>query len=344
MERQELLMLIKNALSPEVGAKFSAQDANSAALNALFEAIGCTADASIKELKRNPAAFTIIEEAIDEKLPADLQNVLGQFAEIKTYARDAEVVFKMSNVGKRRAKLSITRGARGGIYRAVRLDAKQMQLDVQPETVGVYVTLEDILLGTYTLGDLYANILEGFEQKVYLETVKALQSAKTLAPTANVAAYTDAASLMAALDEKIQIAKQYGEPIIVGFRKALAQINNVDTISANPSRAYQDLDDIRNKGFVQLYKGTPIQELPNYLVDDKNDKWLIPNEDYIFVLPATTKPVKVAFKGDMTLIDNRQPTGSEKYEAHKLMGVGLMLANDVCVLYSEEEGSGSTEA
>ena len=69
------------------------------------------------------------------------------------------------------------------------------------------------------------------------------------------------------------------------------------------------------------------------LVDENNDKWLIPNEDYIFILPATTKPVKVALKGEVTLIDNRQPTGSEKYEAHKLMGVGLMLANDVCVLY-----------
>lgn len=329
--REELLMLIKNALSPEVGSKFSAQDANTAALNALFEAAGCKADASIKELTRNPAIFAIIEEAIDEKLPTDLQNVLGQFAEIKSYSRDAEVVFKMANVGKRRAKLSITKGARGGIYRAVRLDAKQMQLDVNVETVGVYVTLEDIILGTYTLGDLYANILDGFEQKIYLETIKALQSAKTLAPAANVGAYSDANSLMSALDDKIAIAKAYGEPVIVGFKKALAQIGNVATLTTKQPNA--DLDDIRANGFVQLYKGVPIVELPNFLVDENNDKWLIPNEDYIFILPATTKPVKVALKGEVTLIDNRQPTGSEKYEAHKLMGVGLMLANDVCVLY-----------
>ena len=337
MDKKELLMLIKNACSPEAGAKFSAQDANSAALNALFEQLGISADASIRELKRNPAAFSIIEEAIDEKLPIDLQNVLGQFAEVKTYARDAEIVFKTANVGKRRAKLSITKGARGGIYRAARLDATNFQLEVQTYTVGVFVTLEDILLGTYTLGELYANILEGFEQLVYAETIKALQSAKTLAPQANVAAYSDPTSLMAALDDKIEIAKQYGDPIIVGFRKAIAQINNIDSVQANPSRAYEDLADIRNKGFVQLYKGTPIQEIPNFLVDDKNDEWLIPNTDYIFVLPATTKPVKVAFKGDLTLRDNTQPTGSEKYEAHKLMGVGLVLPNDICVLY----GSGS---
>lgn len=337
MERNELLRLIKNGLNPQVSAEFSAEDANSAALNALFEAIGINADASIRELKRNPGAFAIIEEAIDEMLPQDLQNILGQFAEIKSFARDAEVIFKMSNVGKRRAKLSITKGARGGIYRAARLDAKQLQLPTDVYTAAVFVTLEDILLGTYTLAELYANILEGFEQIIYKDTIEALQNAETVAPSANIITVAGTVTLPTALDDAIAIVKAYGNPIIVGFRSAISKINNIDTIGGgtiNPGRAYADLDDIRNKGFVQLYKGVPVQEITNFFVDEQNASKLIGNENYIFVLPADTKPVKVALKGEMTLIDNRQATGSEKWEAHKIMGVGLLLANDVCVIKS----------
>ena len=44
------------------------------------------------------------------------------------------------------------------------------------------------------------------------------------------------------------------------------------------------------------------------------------------------KPVKVALKGDLTLVRNPQATGSEKWEAHKIVGVGLAMANNYAVL------------
>ena len=334
------MSLIKNGLKPQVSASFSSVDANTAALKALFENAGIKAEDGLKALRYNPAAFAIIEEAIDEMLPLDLQNIFGAFAEVKSFARDAEVVFKMENVGKRRARLSVTKGARGGIYRCARLDAKQFQLPTDVYTVGVYVTLEDILLGTYSLAELYANVLQGFEQIIYKDTILALQSAEFVAPAANTTEATVAA-LNGALDDMIQIVKQYGDPIIIGFRKAIANINNIDTIAANPSRAYEDLADIRNKGFVQLYKGVSVQEIDNFLADESNATWLIGKTNYIFVLPAATKPVKIAFKGDMTLIDNKQPTGSEKYEAHKIMGVGILMANDICTVKLTDEDDSS---
>ena len=44
------------------------------------------------------------------------------------------------------------------------------------------------------------------------------------------------------------------------------------------------------------------------------------------------KPVKVALKGDLTLVRNTQATGSEKWEAHKLMGVGVAMNNNYFVI------------
>ena len=38
--------------------------------------------------------------------------------------------------------------------------------------------------------------------------------------------------------------------------------------------------------------------------------------------------VKVALKGDLMLKENAQATGGEKWEAHKMLGVGLAMANN----------------
>lgn len=330
---KEQLLVIKNGLKPQVSSNFSTADANTAAIKALCEAAGISSEASLKEVRRNPAAFAIIEEAIDEMLPMDLQNVFGQFAEVKTFARDAEVVYKTENVGKRRARLSVTKGARGGIYKAARLDNKHFQMETSVYTVAVYVTLEDIILGTYTLSELYSNVLDGFEQIVYKDTITALQSAKNVAPSANSFTVDSGSNtLEAALDNAIQIVRAYGDPIIIGFRKAIASIGNVTTVAGAAKRPTADADDIRNNGFVQLYKGVPVVEIPNYLADETNSDFIIGDTEYMFVLPANAKPVKIAFKGELELVENKQATGSEKWEAHKMMGVGVALANNICTI------------
>ena len=52
----------------------------------------------------------------------------------------------------------------------------------------------------------------------------------------------------------------------------------------------------------------------------------------VFVLPSGVKPVKVALKGEMYIQKNQQAVGSEKWEAHKLLGVGVAMANNFAVI------------
>lgn len=338
MDRKDLFSLIKNGLDPQVSAEFSANDANSAAVNAICEQFGISMDSNIREIRAYaPAAFALIEEAVDEMLPARLTNVLGAFAEVKQFARDAEVIFKIGKVGKARARLSITKGARGGIYRAARLDAVDFQVSTDVYTVGIYVTLEDIILGTYTLAELYTNILEGFEEIVYKETVEALQGTSAALGTANNRfTVSGSLTLASALDSSIQIVKNYGTPLIIGFYSQLAKIYNIaGAVSTyTPNINQKDLDEIREVGHISKYKGVTMVEIPNYLKDNNNNVWLL-NDDYVFVIPSDAKPVKVALKGELTLIENKQPTGSEKWEAHKLMGVGVAMNYNYCVIDCE---------
>ena len=330
--------LIKAAFEGRSVENFAAEDVNEAAVKAIMEECGLDENSNARDFRAaETKAFALIEEAVDEILPKKLEGVLDQFAEVRSFARNAEVVFDVAKLGKGRAKLTISKGARGGIYRAARLDNKYFGLDTQVYTVAVYVTLEEILLGTMTLGELFSNILEGFEEIVYKEVFNALATGSALAGyprikegTATVT--TNKAGLGGSLDKVLPYVKQYGLPMVFGSAVAMDELEN-------PGDAYhpelEDSKDRRQIGIIRIYKGVRIVELPNYLVDNTNGEWFY-DPKYVFVLPAGAKPVKVALKGEMYIQRNEQATGSEKWEAHKLMGVGLAMANNFAVITVED--------
>ena len=334
--RNELKTAFKAALMPKDPSKFSASDANEAAINAILETYEL-ADASAREIRAHQAeVFALMEEVIEEILPARITNIVGGFVETKTFARDAKPVFEIKGLGKRRARMGIVEGARGGIYKARRLDNKSFEVPVKVWTVSVYVTLEDLILGNYSLADLMTNIVEGFTEQIYVESVKALRTAKTVAPGANIASSNGFNGTM--VDGLISIAKQYGDAVIMGFRSAIAKIDNGTGWESTPNIAGADVDDIRNAGFVTKYHGVPVVELPNYLMDENNTDWVF-NEGDIFILPVAAKPVKVAMVGDLRIVEDPHPSGSVEQNAHRMMGLGLMLANNVCV-YTDKDITG----
>lgn len=327
MNRNELISVFKGAIAPDF-TKFSQADADQAVINGIVESFGLK-DASAREIRaRQAEVFALVEEVIEEMLPKAVEDVVGGFVETKSFARDAEVVFEIKGLGKARARRGIVEGARGGIYKARRLDERMFQVPVKVETVGAFISLEDILLGRYNLADLMANIRDGFVERIYIKAVQALRTAKSMAPAANIKSGNGLDNV--ALDQLINIANQYGRAIIMGFRGGIAKINNGAGWQNVPNISMADADEIRNRGIVSMYHGVPVVELPNYLMDENNDEWIFQEGD-LFILPGDAKPVKVAFKGDLVIREDAHPTGSVEQNAHRMMGVGLLLANNVCV-------------
>lgn len=329
-ELKQVLVAALNGVA--ASANFSAEETDKAAVNALLKEIGIDENSTGREIRaKEDLAFALIEEAVDEILPKKLEGVLQEFAEVRQFARDAEVLFNIEKIGKNRAKLTISKGARGGIYRAAKLDRKYFSVDTTIQTVAVSVTLEEIILGTLSLAELYSNILEGFEEIVYKEVFNALASAKPVAGYDRIghdSPTTVKASLGSAIDKVMPYVKQYGIPTIFGSYQALTNLSNP---ASEWHPEMNDSAERRQYGFVQLYKGAKVVELPNYLVDNKNEKWFY-DPKFVFVLPSGVKPVKVALKGDLTLIRNNTAVGSEKWEAHKLIGVGVAMANNFAVI------------
>ena len=332
MEMNQIKSLIKGALVKDASVNFA--DGQEAAVKALLEYYGLTSDASFRDIRRvTNGNFAIIEEVIDEVLPKELEAIMGQWAVIKQFGRDDEVKFDMANLGKRRALLSIVPGARGGLYKARRLDGKSMTLDTKVYTAAVYVTLEDILLGRVTLGELMDNILKGITFQVYVEVVNALRTIYTLAPAANV---HSAAGLVAnEFDGIVRVVAQYGNPVIMCFESFANKFTNADG-TTNPNISAADLDDVRNYGRVQIYKGRPIVVIPNFITNEvTNAEWAFSEAD-CFILPSDYKPVRVGMKGEGYIATVNRPAGGEEEHYHKMMGVGLLLVNN-CGIYHDTE-------
>lgn len=329
----ELKQVLVAALNGSAITNFSAQDTEKAAVAAIMKECGLTETSTAREIRaKEDLAFALIEEAVDEILPAKIQDLMGGFAEVRTFPRDAEVVFNIEKIGKNRAKLTISRGARSGIYRAARLDSKQFSLSTHVETVAVFVTLEEIILGTMSIGELYNNILEGFQEAIYKEVFNELATGTPVAGYERIekdsSASTTLATIGATIDKVIPYVKQYGPATIFGSYEVLSTLWN-DAATDHPELL--DSADKRNKGVISVYKGTPVVVLPNYLVDNGNEDWFY-DPKYVFVLPAGARPVKVALKGELYIQRNTAAVGSEKWEAHKMIGVGLAMANNYAVI------------
>ena len=318
-------------------AEFSAQDTNTAAIKEILQEAGVPENCSTRTLiEKKATIFAIIAEQIDEILPKEITNIMGAYAEVKSYARDEQPIFHIKT-GQRRARLSIKKGARGGLYRAAQFDNKLMELQTEVYTVGEYVSLEDMLLGRVSLAEYYANLVIGFEERIYEETVAALRTAEQLAPASHTesASSATAGAIETALDKVIRIAKAYGDGVtIFGFSTLISKLLNVSDWKVD-----EDKTDIRTLGHIRVYKGVPIVELPNYILKDGASgamQWAF-KENELFVLPGAAQPVKIAMRGESVITDDKEPTGSEVWNCHKMFGVGLLLADNVCIVKDTTE-------
>lgn len=332
MNRIELKSLLSAAAQNKAVANFSSADVQNAATNALIEHFGFK-DASMRDIRaRQNEVFAVIEEVIDEVVPQMVQDRTADFAEVRTYPRDASIVYKvpMAEASRRRMYKAIKPGARGGVYKAFRVDGYSVTVTAAVETVGYMITLEELLTGQRTVQELVGIIADAWIEKIYAKVFNALVTAAGAAPAVNkVTAGVGDEILPAYLDRLVAIVRAYGNPMIVGFPMHLGLIaNTTGSAYANP----QDMADIRNQGYVGQYKGVPLVALPNYIIEHPASgaiDWIFA-ETKLFVIPAGVRPVKVAFQGESHLEEVKQPHGGYEYHNHRMMGVTVLFNNHIC--------------
>ena len=89
-----------------------------------------------------------------------------------------------------------------------------------------------------------------------------------------------------------------------------------------------DIAAIAETGRIKMFRGTPIVELKQSFLDEKNEQVMI-NPQYAYVLPTgKEKVVKVLLEGATQMYDVVNPDQSIEVHTYKKIGVGILAFNN----------------
>ena len=279
---------------------------------------------SINNFMRNRYdIYDIIIETADEIVPTKVIDVMGSFAEIKTVPQGQKAIFKRGLVGRNRAKKFLTQVGLSGVYETFRLDNETFELGGHAIGGATAIDFERFLDGAENMADLMDIITEGLTDAVFGEVQKCLKAAIDAAgrPEANVVSTDkfDAAQMF----KLVSTVKAYGGNAVIFAAPEFIGSMGADAIAPNTYHD-DDIDAIHKTGYIKIFRGTPIVEIPQSFVDETNTETVI-DPKYAYVLPAgTEKVVKVVFEGATQVRDLNNADGSMEIHTYKKMGAAIL--------------------
>lgn len=315
---------VTRKLPKDIGENYSLEDVNGALRDALNELGG-----SINRFMKNRYdIYEIMVEAVDEVVPNKVVDALGAFAEIRQVPQGQKTLFK-TTLGKDRAKKFITRVGLSGVYETFRLDNTSFEVPVHAIGGAATVDFERVLDGAENFAEVADIVAEGIVDATYGEVQRALKAALTATgrPAANFKTTNgfDSAKMMSL----ISVVKAYGRDAVIfappEFVAAMGPDQIVSVAAAGKGIYHpQDIDAIHNTGYVNIFRGTPIVQIPQSFVNTQNEKTQI-DPQLAYVLPTGgEKVVKVVFEGNTQVYDWQNKDQSMEINMYRKLGAAVL--------------------
>lgn len=268
--------------------------------------------------------FSLIEETIDEILPKKVMEQYGMFAEVKVFAQGDKPVFTKRE-GRRRAKQFITRVGLAGIYEVFKLDKSSFEVPTSAFGGAAQIGFEEFLDGKVDFAEVTSIVMEGLDEAIYTEIAKALIGGISQLPEANKKTHSGFDE--AKMDQLIAVARAYGEPTIYCTYELAAKILPASAWVSDGMR-----DEVRNQGYISIYKGCRLIIMPQSFEDETNAVKVI-DPSYAWIIPTggNDKPVKVAFEGQTIVKEYDNKDLSKEIQVYKKVGVNALMTNNICV-------------
>ena len=288
---------------------------------------------SINNFMRNRYdIYDIIIENADEIVPVKVMDAMGQFAEVIAIANGDQKVFKRGGLGRNRAKKFLTQVGLNGLYETFRLDHETFTIGMKSIGGAVGIDFERMMDGAESLAEFMSVLAEAQEDAIYVEVQNALMAAaeSTVMPGANKVAGAYSA---ADLQKLVNIVKTYGGSATIFASPEFVAAMGPDAIvppTANLPGVYnpRDIEDIAANGRIKMFRGTPVVELRQSFLDEKNAQVMI-NPQFAYVLPSgKEKIVKVLLEGATQMYDVVNPDQSIEIHTYKKIGVGILAFNN----------------
>ena len=319
---QEIKELALNAARGTAPENYSVENVNDALrdeLNAM-----CS---SINEFRRNQYdIFEIIIETADEIVPKKVIDYLGIFAEVKIVGNGQKAMFKRK-LGKNRAKKFLTQVGLSGVYETFRLDTETFTVEAHAVGGAGTIDFDRMLDGSENMADIMDIITEGLTDSVFYEVQKALVAAYNAAGVPAANRKTNSGFVAKDMQDLVNVVRSYGTSAVIFACPEFVAAMGPDQIGDKDYKAVyspKDIEDIANTGYIKMFRGTPIVQMPQSFVDETNTAVTL-NPQYAFVLPTGgEKVVKVVLEGptQMWMRDNRDQ--SMEINAYKKMGAAIL--------------------
>lgn len=324
MTIKELKEIALHAAKGTAPATFTVEQVNPAFADGLKELAG-----TVNQFMKNRYdLYDIIIEIADEIIPKRVIDALGSFAEIKTVGQGQKADFK-KKLGRQRAKKFLTQVGLSGVYETFRLDNEHFELGAHAVGGGATIDYERMMDGAESLPEVMDIITEGLTDAVFLEVQKALRAAfnASARPAANK--FTGNSFISAEMVKLMGVVRSYGDNVVIFAPPEFIAAMGADAIvpvGTNIAGVYhpQDIDAIHNSGYINLFRGAPIVEIPQSFVDENNiSTWIDPQLAYL--LPTgKEKVVKVVLEGPTQMSDYKNRDNSMEVFAYKKMGCGIL--------------------
>ena len=168
--------------------------------------------------------FALLEQTIDDVLPARVLEQYGQFAEIKTFAQGDKPIFtqKITTASRRRARQFIGKVGLAGLYEVFKLDGQSYEVATNAIGGAAQIGFEEWLDGRVDFADVLDIVMEGLDSCIYIEIEKQLIGAIAHVQTANKVSVTGFVEKK--MDDLISIADSYGKAAIYCTYEFAAQM------------------------------------------------------------------------------------------------------------------------
>ena len=329
MDIKDLKQLTLHAAKGTAPAEYSNGSVEQAMLDGFKELCG-----NIYEFRQNKQTiYQIISEVADEIVPRNVIGALAPFAEVQVVPQGAKALFH-KKAGKMRAKQFLTQVGLSGVYETFRLDKTTFELAGHAVGQGATLDFERILDGAESMVEVMNIMTECIEDSVYLLVHKALRAAINAKgrPTANKVSVSGFdGDKMAKL---ISVVRAYGNNAVIFAPPEFVAAMGADAIVPIAKRGTDgvaqgvyspdDIDSIHRTGYITLFRGTPVVQIPQSFIDEKNEKtWIDPQVAY--VLPTGgEKVVKVVLEGNTIMYDFENRDQSMEIYWYKKMGAAIL--------------------
>lgn len=331
MTIQEIKELAIHAAKGTAPAEYSSSQVDKALVDGLKGLAG-----SINQFMKNRYdIYEIIIAAAEEVVPNKVIDALGIFAEVKQVAQGQKAMYKRSGLGKARAKQFLTQVGLSGVYETFRLDSDIFEVGAHAIGGAVTIDFERMLDNAETMAEVMEVLTEGLVDSVYVEVQRALLAAAdettSLLPEANLV--TNDTFNSDDMFKLISVVRTYGGNAVIFAPPEFINEMGPDAIvpvGTNYQGVYhpQDIDAIHNQGYINIFRGTPIVQMPQSFVDENNDK-VVMNPRTAYVLPAgKERIVKVTMEGETQIHDFKNRDNSMEIHLYKKIGVGIMTYNN----------------